>query len=64
MDIHKKVKKLRKIAFIPSTLTGDIPTYNNDANNSNNVNGDSVMPDFEASGLPSSCKADWDGAKY
>ena len=64
MDIHKKVKKLRKIAFIPSTITDDIPTYINDANNSNNVNSDSVMPDFEASGLPSSYKTDWDGAKY
>ena len=58
------MKKLRKIAFIPSTLTDDIPTYNNDANNSNNVNSDCVMPDFEASGLPSSYKTDWDGAKY
>ena len=64
MDIHKKVKKLRKIGFIPSTLTDDISTYNNDANNSNNVNSDSVMPDFEASGLPSPYKTNWDGAKY
>ena len=58
------MKILRKIAFIPSTLTDDIPTYTNDANNSNNVNCDSVMHDFEASGLPSSYKTDWDGAKY
>ena len=77
MDIHKNVKKLQKIAFIPSTLTTDIPTYDNDAstsenvptfdndaNNSNSVNSDSVMPDLEGSGLPSSYKTDWDGAKY
>ena len=56
MDIHKKVRKFAKI-------TADIPTYDNDANNSNNINSDCVMPDFEASGLPSSFKTDWDGAK-
>ena len=50
--------------YIPSTLTADIPTYDNDANNSNNVNSDYVISDFEASGLSSSYITDWDGAKY
>ena len=50
--------------YIPSTLTADIPTYDNDANNSNNVNSDYVIPDFEASGLSNSYIPDWDGVKY
>ena len=61
MDKHKKVRKLPSSRLLLQLIS---PTYDNDANNSNNVNSGCVMPDFEASGLPSSYKTDWDGAKY